>query len=263
MKWNPVGACAAVSVLVLGCDPSGDDPPRQVAFEDAQEVLEAEYCELLFSCDCQGMALESLEACGEYVRSSLEQVQPPPGVEGLVYDPYCMGELIDGIAALGCSTPTDDDADSCQRCFLYHGEKREGEVCHAASHGIDSYSDCGKRLRCNATECSGTTCTGTCVDPCLGIGSPPCGGCNDGSYCDPATEQCMPIAEGKANDEPCTGHAQCDSGYCPAGFCAQLPEKGESCEGTFVCAEGLTCDFATSTCVHVDAYLCTHLPALH
>jgi len=271
VEWNTarftaasvLASCVVSVAVVLGCDPSRDEPPRQVALEDAQEVLEAEYCALLFSCGCQGMTFETLDACGDYVRSSLEELQqPPPGLEDLAYDPVCMGEKVDAIAARGCSPATDDD-DACERpCLLYHGEIDVGEPCRAAMDTVDSYSECSQGLRCDVTECtSHDMCTGTCVDPCVDSGFTTSGG--DDDDCDPTGGSCMPSPDGAADDEPCTGHAQCQSGYCPAGFCAPLPEAGESCAGTFACAEGLTCDSATRRCVTPDAHVCTDRPALH
>ncbi len=40
----------------------------------------------------------------------------------------------------------------------------------------------------------------------------------------------------------CTGHSQCNSGYCPAGFCDVRPGLGESCAGSLVCELGASCD---------------------
>jgi hypothetical protein len=51
------------------------------------------------------------------------------------------------------------------------------------------------------------------------------------------------------------GHGECRSGYCPAAFCAPLPKAGESCRGTSVCAEGLTC--FDDTCRPEDAEVCS------
>ena len=52
---------------------------------------------------------------------------------------------------------------------------------------------------------------------------------------DPRCEPLGKLAEG------CMGHADCESGYCPAGFCAGVPGAGGDCRGTEICAEGLWC----------------------
>ena len=50
----------------------------------------------------------------------------------------------------------------------------------------------------------------------------------------------------------CRGHSQCESSYCPAGFCELQPLEGEACAG--VCASGLDC--VESICQPADAAIC-------
>jgi len=47
--------------------------------------------------------------------------------------------------------------------------------------------------------------------------------------------------------QACSGHNQCQSAYCPAGYCDHRPEGGEACSPMLPCANGLACN--GSTCV--------------
>jgi len=106
-------------------------------------------------------------------------------------------------------------------CFFDEGGARCGR---APELGDDctEVGECAEDLRCDRDPMTGE---GTCVGP-TALGS------------------------------PCTGHTQCASGFCPAGFCDELPGEGDSCEGTFACSEGLDCDFDTRVCVPGDALVC-------
>jgi hypothetical protein len=80
---------------------------------------------------------------------------------------------------------------------------------------------------------------GVCREP-PPAGSP-ClfGECARGSFCE--LDVCV---AGLALAEPCTGHRQCSSGFCPAGFCDDRPRVGESCADALVCDVGASCDGA-------------------
>jgi hypothetical protein len=67
------------------------------------------------------------------------------------------------------------------------------------------------------------------------------GECARGAWCDttPDVPTCVPDL---ALAVACTGHSQCESGYCPAGFCDVRPKLGESCAGSLVCEIGASCD---------------------
>lgn len=128
--------------------------------------------------------------------------------------------------------------------------------------------------RCDDVGCvEGLFCgrSGRCVPP--GEAGEACEGntCRDGLWCDWDLGQCAPLPNGEgqpcpigecggrlwcdtSNDpegecrlrapfgDPCTGHRQCESGFCPAGFCVELPLEGESCANANACANGLVCD---------------------
>lgn len=151
--------------------------------------------------------------------------------------------------------PTNDGWDAFCRSYA-----AEGEDC--------SQRPCGDRLYCDdADRCVAAPGEGR---PCLfGVL------CADGVVCEPQTTRCVaPPEEGRAciqgecapgtfcdvamdptgvgictarraNDEPCSGHRQCQSGYCPNGYCWPIPLEGDDCRGTDACAGGLVCNGTT------------------
>lgn len=71
------------------------------------------------------------------------------------------------------------------------------------------------------------------------------GVCADGLWCDTSTDPvgiCSGVSE---NGLACTGHAQCESAYCPRGFCEARPGLDEDCENVFICEKGLVCNGLT------------------
>lgn len=81
--------------------------------------------------------------------------------------------------------------------------------------------------------------------------------CADGLFCT-AVDPASPMIERRCFapqplQSPCQGHAQCESGYCPAAFCQARPGNGEACPAE-VCAEGLDC--VDEVCQPADAALC-------
>jgi hypothetical protein len=250
--------------VVVGCDPIGLASARQVALADAEDVLETAYCERMFSCSCEeGRRFESVDACMIDIRAQVAALEAQPGGKSIFYDPFCLGEKVDAFDELGCALPSDDDdVAECERpCFIYHGDVREGRTCHTTEDG--QYSDCSKRLVCGVTSCpdgEGVGCNGICVDPCENPNPSPCGACDAQSVCDEGSGTCVPLPELAPLDEPCSGHTDCASGFCPAGFCATLPVEGESCASGGMCVVGSRCDATTTTCVPADALFCS-LPA--
>lgn len=100
-------------------------------------------------------------------------------------------------------------------------------------------SRCADGLRCDFDS-------SRCVE--LPLAGEPClqGECATEAWCQTTMEDpdgtCVPpVAVG----EMCSGHRQCESGFCPNGFCWALPLEGEDCEGAEVCAPGLVCNGRT------------------
>ena len=130
----------------------------------------------------------------------------------------------------------------------------EGEPCFEA--------DCADGLACNfeiglcvapanlgeacfAIGCiDGALCNfqiGVCVEPPLVGQTCVEGECAADAWCDTAADVPTCAAD-LAIAVPCTGHSQCESGYCPAGYCDVRPDIGESCAGSLVCELGASCD---------------------
>ncbi len=128
-----------------------------------------------------------------------------------------------------------------------------GEPCNEV--GCDDGLGCGPQglctplgalgARCDYVGCiDGLLCNydiQTCAEP--PEAGQPClqGECARGAFCDTPVDvsictPTLPLATA------CTGHRQCDSGFCPAGFCDLRPALGESCAGSFVCELGASCD---------------------
>ncbi len=153
------------------------------------------------------------------------------------------------VLVLGC---VDVEGESVEdSCIAQLGESCsgrpcvEGAICYAEQElcieGLQLGENCGGTIPCAL----GLACDGdarACVaapeagEPCNGFT------CDEDAYCrpdpvDPANRTCAALGE---PDAPCMGHPQCASGYCPAGFCKPLPEKGEPCFDK--CAVGLACN---------------------
>ena len=115
-----------------------------------------------------------------------------------------------------------------------------GGSCEEAS--CDEELFCNENRFCEALPVAGELCrNGACAS------SATC----DQSDPDPELWSCISLI---ASGDPCSGHDQCDSGYCPAGFCAALPRRGESCKGTGVCGPNLDCH--EEICVPAEAAVC-------
>lgn len=158
----------------------------------------------------------------------------------------CSGTCIapcDGPCPGGCA----DDERCDQETLVCEPLPQLGESCveSGCAPGLGClYEDDGSSAQCVKLPGLG----GSCVELLI---------CKDELRCDLDPQTMTAVCVGpSAIDEPCAGHSECDSGYCPAGFCAALPGKGDSCAGTSACAEGLDCDPETQVCVTGDAIVC-------
>ncbi len=165
-----IGLRVVVGVVLSGaaawaCEIEGD-PPTLVPLAEADDAVDAAYCERMFDCECaQGRRYDSLDACKADVDGRVEGLRSRAEVTGLAYDPACIGAWIDELDAVGCAAAfdDDDDDDECQRpCNPLHGDVPVGGAC--TDRGGDS--DCAQGLRCDIELCEGeNTCTGLCADP--------------------------------------------------------------------------------------------------
>ncbi len=168
---------------------------------------------------------------------------------------------------------------SADRCIDPCSEEPIGTL--AGSGESCWYVDCREGLQCtpDTSICAplpkaGEPCPwGACVEGAVcdfGTEEPVCvtipgvgelcpqGACEEGSFCE-AEDLSNPMSDARcflprALAEPCRGHRQCQSSYCPAGFCEQVPGEGESCAGVNLCAQGLDC--IDEVCALADALLC-------
>lgn len=269
-----------------GCETT--ENPQPVGLAQAEVRLQQALCEQVYtSCGCEYESwYGSEQACSEeiieamqYIRSNLEQFS---GAE-LTYDATCMGRWVYEIEAIGCAPQFPPAEPQCQPpCQVVYGDRREGESCELYG---DLVNDCAQGLSCSGS------CVNPCGgdDPGVYAGegescqSRPCGAglqCNfQSDRCEriPAVGELCPLGqcEGEAFcevvdpvdplserqcfapaplGEMCRGHDQCESGYCPNGFCSLRPGEGESCASTQVCEAGLDC--VDETCVPGDPALC-------
>lgn len=286
-----IGLCcsvaAAASALVGGACGDGDGVgPRQ------QQALVHALCDKLVECGCS----ESLRVpvpldCSGWSIAFEGTPQPYYGYEGYGYDEPepsltldvdCLERYAEAIAHASCDGPP-IQLPCEERCQPYFGPGLEGEPCateYGCGRGLfcvgyydaygESHGECrnpcsihGAREgeRCDSIGCEpGLFCGATldfefpvCARP-PSIGQPcDMGDCGPGARCDDS-ETCVRLSP---IGEPCMGHRECESVYCPAGFCEARPIAGSPCGIDGVCSEGTTC-VATPDAVG----LCITAPAL-
>lgn len=131
----------------------------------------------------------------------------------------------------------DFNTETCQRA------PQLGEPCPEGT--------CAGDLQCNPdnTLCETLPLAG---EPCLGGFA-----CAEDLFCepmDPNDPMFVPRCFGPQKlAASCRGHAQCESGYCPVGFCETKPRSGEACLAD-ICADGLDC--VDAVCQAADAAIC-------
>jgi hypothetical protein len=170
--------------------------------------------------------------CAQGLECSIEECDGTGNCTGACYNP-CFGECESdcGDAARcidGACMPLPGVGESCGDYGCAEGldcDYGSGSgTCRRRADLGESCTDiaCAEDLRCDFDNMTGE---GTCVGP-------------------------------TALGDACMGHQECESGYCPAGFCDELPGEGDSCAGTFACEKGLDCDSETMKCVDGDAIVC-------
>lgn len=174
------------------------------------------------------------------------------------FDQECLERITAAISGATCETEVPPLACN-EYCHLYFGSRFEFQPC-------TDETQCAQGLVCFLSECRDP-----CGIPIAGEGQPcdfavcgpllecteveggvpicahergdtgPCGDtiCDMSSWCDnsgPPT--CRPLVEvGGA----CSGHTQCRTLNCPAGFCEELPDEGSPCSPNGECRGTLTC----------------------
>lgn len=274
-------AAALVGGALAGCFTACglDDPaPPQVPLDRLEDALGDVFCARLEECDCgEAARFATPEDCREWASGLQEAVETLVDDPGLVYDATCVGTVLGQYLDLACTPGADPYAEldpeaiaSAQECVApcapISGGLRVGRPCMR----FDALSsNCEPGLHCDGGQCR------SWCPPVRDVGDAcqahaDCGyvlycdfgdnrcqayaqlderceerACAAGLQCvaddptDPASAlRCQPMPEA---GEPCMGHAECTTGYCPAGSCAPLPAPGESCSGTGICDEDSEC----------------------
>jgi hypothetical protein len=288
------GLTLAWALAAAACDRvvDGDAASNEgLAVEDAPAAFHEDYCARLTKC-CSPFEVPSVAECMLGIDQQIAAMQVIAENDGLVYDPTCWAETLEHLEAQACDPPsTSENDDECRPpCKAWHGEQQIGEYC--TIYEVD-VTDCANGLACTMPFCEQGDCKEVCLDPCaraaLGercldvqchdgllcdvledecvptpeIGEP-CvwgSGCGEGAMCDDESDECVPADTPEEMGQPgapCNSYRQCASGSCPAGFCAELPGRGEPCSE--ICAEGLECDPATSKCADPGPAICDAAP---
>lgn len=275
-----------VLLIIFGWTANGCDQQPEttlVEIDEAAESIFRGFCERQFSCDCENNSYLNLTACAQGTEGMVQNLERAGRQAGLTYYPECIGGWLDRLAERGCAPPNEPEPSSCEQpCFPYAGGQPLGSACEAMGSGL---SNCAQGLSCDDGWCEnpceiwadqrleqGEYCGGArnCAvdlfcnanvvcEALPGLGETcPTAVCNSHTRCETelASEnnwRCIPLI---AVTQTCRGHRECDSGYCPAGFCEPVPELGQSCAGTQACAFGLQC--LDDVCAIADANICEY-----
>lgn len=227
MESKVIAAVLALSI----CACAREDPPivgSEVALQDLDDVMEAVYCDRLEECGCTGtLASPSQEECRQWAHDLKKNVDLRVDFVDGTYDPVCAATILNAHLEHGCgpypgpyTRPEPRELAGSPECVApcapIYGTVDLGEECIR----IDALSsNCKPGLYCDNVGCREW-----CADP------PP-----------PLTEL----------GEPCMGHAECATGYCPAGSCATPNASGAACEQAAECKPGLEC--VNDVCTPVPA----------
>ncbi|MBK6919878.1 MAG: hypothetical protein IPH07_20950 [Deltaproteobacteria bacterium] len=259
--------CLSVAAAVSCDDPTITEVPRT----DALDELTRAFCERHLRCECEDYRVyESTMECVGDLEEGLAELDAQLQVVGVVYDADCVGAYVRALDERGCGG-WEAPSETCERpCKFAHGQARIGETCEQDFH-------CAQGLVCAYDDTYADYRT-ICIDPCVATSGPSCvnapcavgqvcdwdnarcvappgagetcvaGECAQGLFCrfDPMAQTAICFAPAPIG-EACMGHGECDSGYCPAGFCATRPGRGETCEAG-VCTDELWCNPENTRC---------------
>lgn len=274
-----LGLCCTIAaggaiVLAGACGDGDGVGPRQ------QQALIHALCEKLVECGCsESLGIPVPLDCTSW--SIILEPYPEPyyGYEGYGYegggnpdsdltlDVDCLERYAEAIEQAACDGPP-IRLPCEERCKPYFGSRFEGEECdseYACGRGLfcvpyydeqgEPHAECREPCnirrgqegeRCDSSGCEPGLACGFAFD----LGFPVCarlpglgqpcdeGDCSVGARCDDDTETCVSLT---ADGEPCMGHRECASVYCPAGFCEPRPIAGSACGLDGVCASDATC----------------------
>jgi hypothetical protein len=178
------------------------------------------------------------------------------------FDQDCADRIAAAIAATSCDRLIPEFA-CADYCKIYYGTRFEGQPCDDSrdcAQGLVCLDECrdpcklqtvGEGEVCEFARCEpGLECVvdvdgdenrpPTCVQDaantvCNDQICPPTSWCDTG---DPDGPRCR---ERVGTGAACSGHTQCTTLYCPAGFCEELPGDGQPCSDNGDCRDGVLC----------------------
>lgn len=291
--------CVVAAIGAFATSPACGNPDEESAGVEPVSLtaVDQALCHKLIECGCgEAFAQVGLVAPLSCEGWTLPDIYPDEGgyyygygyEEGGYYDDpiqiavdhECLQSFAQRIDALDCNLYLTEVPQDCREfCWPLVGPRHEGEPC-------TSQLECGRGLLCAAGECR---------NPCL-VDVPTQGAsCESRRDCDSSFQVCTSEFEGQGgvcqalpsagqacyfgeclpgvrcdqgtcvtptlDGEPCMGHRECASNYCPAGYCRQAPGAGERCGADGACAAGAEClftDDSVGTCVAI-ARQCTDL----
>lgn len=254
-------------VVDCGCDEEWQPTPAECREQMETSIAawreDGESHGLVYDGSCLGTMVDQLDDLG----------CDPPGDGNDEDAPDCVRpcNIYHGTARAGEACHRYDTFGDCAQGLECSVEICDAEDCTGTCRDPCRRAEIGER--CDDVQCvEGATCDYT-TGRCRSLGDEGDGcfdfGCREGLACDFENDRCVtlpsagePCFQGQCAedffcvtdpvdptiqtcnapgelDDPCMGHRQCESGYCPAGFCKELPGDGETCFGT--CADGYSC----------------------
>lgn len=267
------GAGAASSVAACGEGPGIEQYSyTEVSRTICEKILECGCSPFLSAAgvapplSCEGWSLIELsppsdddgaEYGGEYGDFGDDDDDSAGGDVTITFDQACVDLFADRLSIAACDAALPPLA--CDElCKIRYGTRFAGQPCvdddQCAQGLVCVFEECrdpctvqtvGEGESCEFAVCAaGLVCSDDGAPTCVATagGGDFCGEqrCDPTSWCDfgdPVEPRCRSRGSVGA---PCTGHSQCTTGNCPAGFCADLPGEGEPCSGGR-CREGVTC----------------------
>jgi hypothetical protein len=181
---------------------------------------------------CEDIVLERLPRL-ENIQFLFAEDAPPP-----TFDTRCLELAVDIVLEAEC------DADFSSfwaelPCALYRGTANVGDACESVPPPLHW---CLEGLACVAGRCEPSHVAETSS----GLPGPgePCtenAECDETAWCESGPDEALCRALAEVGDL-CMGHPECQTRYCPAGKCDELPTEGELCGANTLCADGLDCD---------------------
>jgi len=238
---DSTGTCQPRKKTGASCDPAGDckSPPCGVC-ENDQPCVDGFCC----TTSCVG-------ACNRCDLNPGICTTLSPGTPST----DCGFMLCNGLT--DCPATCNSDSACAPEAFCSNndkcvGRKNQGDTCGpdaAIACRQDGCRECGTSLSCADGVCCGSPCDGPC-DTCKGTTPGTCtmigagkGDACGAYFCDGANPTCP---------TGCAKNADCTTGLCDNGVCAEKKSLGQACaigyecESTF-CADGVCCDKACSS----------------